>query len=62
MPNTRAILPNKICPQCGKEYSRKKYPSGKLEDVTRYLKRIYCSWHCFSTKSTEYPAARSVDK
>ena len=35
----------KICKHCNKEYERKRF-NGRLEDLTRYKKRVFCSKLC----------------
>lgn len=41
-------LSSKICQNCYELYNRKKLPSGRLEDISDYKIRKYCSRKCFS--------------
>jgi hypothetical protein len=45
MPQLKKNTPSKICKKCGKTFNRRRY-SNRLEDYTRYMKRLYCSKSC----------------
>lgn len=57
------LLPDKICPICGKVFNRKRF-NGVLEDSTRYKTRITCSQSCGNSKiePTSKSAFRSKAK
>ncbi len=42
---TRKELSDKVCP-CGKRFNRKRMENGKLESVSDYERRQYCSREC----------------
>lgn len=46
MPARRKPDPPKCCLECGMTMSRRRTPSGRLEDMTAFLKRKYCSREC----------------
>ena len=38
--------PIKHCAYCGKEMHRKRFKSGRIEDMAIFIKRKYCCWEC----------------
>lgn len=46
--------PYKICPVCGKEYSRRIKPDGTKEAYGMFVGRIYCSPECTKKGLKEY--------
>ncbi len=44
----KRILPDKICEKCGKEFNRHSFSSGRLEDITDYSTRRFCSRKCYA--------------
>lgn len=52
MRNYTNITEVKICPVCGKSFSRRRYGS-RLEDYTRFHSRIYCSKSCSAHRRQE---------
>lgn len=63
----------KYCAYCGKKLERKRFPNGRLEDFTVFLKRKYCNRECmrkaflkigFTTqsKSSAHETSRNIFK
>lgn len=46
MPRKQKRDPEKYCERCGVRLYRKRSSIGRLEDMTSFLKRKYCSLHC----------------
>lgn len=47
MGRTAIPVESKNCPQCGGHMSRRRF-SGRLEDRTAFLRRVYCSRKCMA--------------
>ena len=43
---------SKKCLNCGKDFNRSKYKSGRIESISNYKKRKFCSHKCFSSYNT----------
>lgn len=43
----KVVVEDKICMNCGCSFNRSKMPSGRLEDLSDYAERKYCSKRCF---------------
>ena len=52
MRNCTNITEEKICPVCGKPFSRRRYGK-RLEDYTRFRNRIFCSKSCSAHRRQE---------
>ena len=50
MPIPPTPYPDKVCPVCGKTFNRKRF-NGRLEDPTRYAKRLTCSQACGNSRT-----------
>lgn len=48
----RKVDPLKLCPVCGIFMTRKRHPSGRLEDLGHFKKRKTCSRKCDSEYKT----------
>lgn len=46
---SKASDPEKFCQTCGRQYWRKRF-NGRLEDLTRFKQRKYCSLSCGNTR------------
>ena len=46
MGNNRKMEALKRCPSCGRLFARKRFWSGRLEDLSAFNRRIYCSRGC----------------
>ena len=51
---SKNISEEKICPVCGKNFKRRRFGK-RLEDYTRFQKRIYCSKSCSAHRRQDDP-------
>ena len=51
-----------ICECCGVTYGRPRFPSGRLEQMSQFMKRRFCSKQCAATKTGEERAVPFCDR
>lgn len=44
----RTVTESKVCLSCAAPFSRTRYPSGRLEGITDWTARKFCSHKCYS--------------
>ena len=51
MPRPAKQAPDKRCMICGTRFGRKRFTDGRLEDLTAFMKRGFCSLSCANSRS-----------
>lgn len=51
MPRPAKQAPEKRCMICGARFGRKRFVDGRLEDLTAFMKRGFCSLSCANSRS-----------
>lgn len=51
MPMPAKKTPEKRCMICGARFQRKRFAGGRLEDLTAYMRRQFCSLSCANSRT-----------